>query len=68
MTRYSVHPRNRMFVKSYKFLPFAKNMEKNIAKNSIVKNFLIMPKNLQQMRLKLLQKESFRKQRKQPAI
>ena len=57
-----------MFVKSYEFLPFAKNMEKNIAKNSIVKNFLIMPKNLQQMRLKLLQKESFRKQRKQPAI
>ena len=68
MTRYSVHPRNRMFVKSYEFLPFAKNMEKNIAKNSIVKNFLIMPKNLQHMRLKLLQKESFRKQRKQPAI
>ena len=32
MTRYSVHPRNRMFVKSYEFLPFAKNMEKNIAK------------------------------------
>ena len=33
MTRYSVQPRDRIFVKCYRFLPFAKNMGKNIGKN-----------------------------------
>ena len=33
MTRYSVQPRNRMFVKGYGILSFAKNMGKNIDKN-----------------------------------
>ena len=33
MTRYSVQPRDRIFVKSYGFLPFAKNMGKNTGKN-----------------------------------
>ena len=33
MTRYSVQPRGRIFVKSYGFLSFAKNMGKNIGKN-----------------------------------
>ena len=33
MTRYSVQPRNRVFVKGYGFLPFAKNTGKNIGKN-----------------------------------
>ena len=33
MTRYSVQPRDRVFVKGYKFLPFAKNMGRNICKN-----------------------------------
>ena len=31
--RYSVQPRYRIFVKSYGFLSFAKNMGKNIGKN-----------------------------------
>ena len=31
--RYSVQPRNRIFVKGYWFLSFAKNMVKNIGKN-----------------------------------
>ena len=33
MTRYSVSPRNRIFVKGYGFLSFAKSMAKNIGKN-----------------------------------
>ena len=33
MTRYSVKPRDRIFVKGYRFLSFAKNMGKNIGKN-----------------------------------
>ena len=32
MTRYSIEPRDRIFVKSYGFLSFAKNMGKNIGK------------------------------------
>ena len=31
--RYSVQPRDRIFVKGYGFLHFAKNMGKNIGKN-----------------------------------
>ena len=33
MTRYSVQPRDRVFVKSHGCLSFAKNMGKNISKN-----------------------------------
>ena len=33
MTRYSVQPRERIFVKDHGFLSFAKNMGKNISKN-----------------------------------
>ena len=33
MTRYSVQPRDRIFVRVYGFLSFAKNMGKNIGKN-----------------------------------
>ena len=32
MIRYSVQPRDRIFVKRYVFLSFAKNMGKNIGK------------------------------------
>ena len=65
----------KIFVTGYGFLTFAKNMDKNIVRNirkslnsNIVKHFLIMLNNLQQMHLKLLQKESLKKQRKQPEI
>ena len=59
-----VQPRDRIFVKEYGFLFFAKNMGKNIGKN-ISKNlsfitakiFLVMLNSLQEMYLKLLQKE-----------
>ena len=33
MTRYSVQPRDRIFVKGYGFLSFAKNMGTNISEN-----------------------------------
>ena len=33
MTRYSVQPRNGIFIKGYGFLTFVKNMGKNISKN-----------------------------------
>ena len=65
----------KIFVLGYGFLTFAKNMDKNIARNirkslnsNIVKHFLIMLNNLQQMHLKLLQKESLKKQRKPSEI
>ena len=35
MTRYSVQPGNKIFVKGYGFLSFAKNMVKNVSKNII---------------------------------
>ena len=59
--RFSVQPRDRIFVKGYGILSIAKNMVKILVKISvrasvvnIVRNFLIMLKNLQQMALKLL--------------
>ena len=33
MTCYSVQPRDRIFVKGFRFLSFAKNIGKNISKN-----------------------------------
>ena len=64
MMAYSVQPRDQIFLKSYGFLSFAKNLGKNIGKN-ISKNLsskysqklLDHAKKLQQMHLKLLQKE-----------
>ena len=58
MMKYSVQLRDRIFVKGYGFLCFAKNIGKNISKHlaaNIARNF-IMLKDLQQMHLRLLQK------------
>ena len=33
ITRYSVQPRDRIFVKGYEFLPFATNVGKIVGKN-----------------------------------
>ena len=33
MTRYSIEPKNLIFLKGYGFLSFVKNMSKHIAKN-----------------------------------
>ena len=68
MMRYSAQPRDQIFVKGFGFLSFAKNMGKNIVK-SLSKNLsgkcsqkvLDHGNNLPQMRLKLLQKEQFKK-------
>ena len=72
MQRYSVQPRDKIFVKSCGFLSIAKTMGENIGKNiskslnnKYSQNLLIMVNNLQQMHLKLLQEDSFKKQRKQ---
>ena len=45
--RSSIEPRDRIYVKGYGFLSFAKNMGKTLI--NMVKNFLIVLKNLQQM-------------------
>ena len=68
MICYSVQLRDRIFVKGYGFLSFAENMGKKIGEN-ISKNLsykysqklFIMLNNLQQMSLKLLQTEQFKK-------
>ena len=60
MIQYSDHITDKIFIKSYGFLSFAKNMGKNIIKN-ISKNLsgkyrlnLIMLNNLKQTHLKLV--------------
>ena len=75
MTRYSVQPRDQIFVKCYGLLSFAKIMAKKIGKNisknlsgKYSKNVLITVNNLKQMHLKLLQKEQFKNQQKQLVI
>ena len=59
----------------YEFLSFAKSVGKNIGKNisknlnvNIARNFLIMLNSLPQMRLKLLQKQHLKKQRRKLVI
>ena len=64
MTRYSVHPRERIFMKDYGFCLLLKIWikitviirVKPLVVNK-VRKFLIMLKNVQQMHLKLVQKE-----------
>ena len=57
--RDSTEPKDRVFVKGYRFLPFAENMSKNIGKNAS-KNLTgkCSQKLLQQMLLKLLKKSN----------
>ena len=66
MTRYSVQPRAKITVKGYGFLSFAKTMNKKIGKNisrSLNSEYYQnMLNSLLQIDLKLLQKESFKKQ------
>ena len=61
--RCSIEPRERRYVEGYGFLSFARNLIINM-----VKNFLILLKNLQQMHLKFLVKEQFKKPLKQQKI
>ena len=60
---YSVERRDKICVKEYGFCLLFKTGE-----ISIVKNCLMVVKNLQQMQYKLLQREKFKKQQKQLLI
>ena len=80
--RYSVKRKDLIFVKGYGFLSFTKDMSENIGKSiskslsgryspgmlAMRQKLLDHAKNLRQMHLKLLQKESFKKQQKQLMI
>ena len=46
--RYSIEPRDRIYVKGYGFLSFAKNIGKSLSSKH-GQNFLIVLKNLLQM-------------------
>ena len=59
MMRYSIEPGDRIFVKGYGFLSFAKNMGNIFV--TTVRNVLVMLNNLLHMHLKLLQKEQSKK-------
>ena len=61
MTQNSVQHRERIFVKGYGFLSFAKNIGKNITKNSSGKYSQKLDQ--QQMHSKLVQKEWFKNRR-----
>ena len=72
MMHYSIEPKDRIFVKGYKFLSFAKNIGKMLGKN-ISKNLSEKygqklldhdKKNLQQMQLTLPQKSNSKKKKK----
>ena len=71
MTRYLVQARDRIFGRGYGIVSFAKYVDNNIGKDSSGKfcqKLLDQSNNLQQMRLKLIQKYQFKKQQKEPAI
>ena len=63
--RYSIEPKDRVFVKRYGFLSFANNMGKNLSNKHSQNLFDSAKKSTTE---KLLQKEQFKKQQKQPAI
>ena len=65
--RYSIEPRDRIYVKGYGFLSFAKNMGKNLS-NKYSQKLLYSAKKSTTHVIKLLQKEQFKKQQKQPEI
>ena len=71
MMRYSAQPKDRIFVKRYGFLSFAKNMGKNIGKNiskglsgKYSQKLLDHAKQSATDALKNFSKKSFRKQQK----
>ena len=76
MTCYSLQARDNIFVKGYGVLPFANNMGRNVGEN---RSKILKSKNsqkhidhakqyLQQMHLKLTQKEKFKKLQKKLVI
>ena len=65
--RYSIEPKDRTYIKEYRFLPFSKNIGKNLS-SKYGQKLLIVQKNQQQMQQKLLQKEQSKKHQKQLPI
>ena len=66
--RYSIEPRDRIYVKGYGFLSFAKNIGKNLS-NKHGKNLPDSAKKSTTDAIKkVLQKEQFKKQKKQLVI
>ena len=75
MMRYSVQPRDRIFVNGYGFMSFAKNMGKNTSKNiskkvsgKYSKKHLHHAKQSEADGLKTTSKKRFKKQRKRLVI
>ena len=64
---YSIEPRDRMYVKGYGFLSFAKNMGKTLS-NKYGQNIFDTAKKSTTDAIKLLLKEQFRKLQKQLVI
>ena len=65
--RYSIEPLDRIYVKGYGFLYFAKNIGKSLS-NKYGQKRLDSVKNLQQMQKKQHRKEQLKKQLKQLVI
>ena len=65
--RYSIEPRDRIYVKGYGFLSFAKNMSKNLS-NKYSQKLLDSAKKSSTDATKLLQKEQFKKLQRQLVI
>ena len=65
--RYSIKPRDRIYVKGYGFLSFAKNMSKNLS-NKYSQNLIDTAKKSTTDAIKTVSKEQFRKQQKQLVI
>ena len=65
--RYSIEPKERIYVKGYGFLSFAKIMGKNLS-NNYGQKLLDTTKKSTSDAIKLHQKEQFKKQQKQRVI
>ena len=65
--RYSIEPKDRIYVKGYGVLSFTKNIGKNLS-NKYSQKFFDTDKKSTTDAIRLLQKEQFKKQQKQQAI
>ena len=65
--RYSIEPIDRIYVKGYEFLSFAKSMGTHLS-NKYSQTFLDTAKKSTTDATKLLQKEQFKKQQKEQMI
>ena len=65
--RYSIEPRNRIYLKGYGFLPFAKNMHKSLS-NEYGQKCLNSAKTSTTDAIKTASKREIQKQQKQVVI